>query len=571
MIPLSEVTYSRDTTVAAVRDYYIFLTRMYLDKTLIKEPPKGGWPSITPESMRGLGKTNEVISLLRHLPYIDSPRSDSGPNVLPDCMFADWKARVEEQEDGFQHGSDASEVARMSSEGAGNYENVPSHVIGLTWDSEERYSFLLDTRLGIIHWVQCDHHLRYHSSRAPIKDNAYDYAPEHEADTFRDAGTWAIPDFFQVLKEQYQNLSFLPQSSTRVKGIYQSLHVSTVNSEPDSCAISTPHYCPSLFNPLATCNVNIMNIFFHLLNAAALAAAIDFSVIFPTSSPPASSEPEPSICAAENYTNYLIGPRPTGTLSSAMASYTSQLFKTCTLPLEEWLDCPFPESSRLCGFSTAGPSEVMSAYSGFGSLASSWWLTHSLAAEQIASSCPSRCCQTKGDDFIRRMLHSGGHHCSLGWGFKGGINTVNRAQNLRSARSERNRSYRVISSAVEARQADNICYSNHGNLDAVLGKMTVKAPARVLDRQRWHSHEESCNGGTATRLILPRLDHGGTFIEVLLLIYETSSFQRAPVTLFLYSAGCTGRLHGQTTVASATDGACFDTNCQVASFDTSIV
>ncbi|KAG8415354.1 hypothetical protein J3458_009209 [Metarhizium acridum] len=133
-----------------------------------------------------------------------------------------------------------------------------------------------------------------------------------------------------------------------------------------------------------------MNIVFHLLNAAALAAAIDFSVIFPTSSPPASSEPEPSICAAENYTNYLIGPRPTGTLSSAMASYTSQLFKTCTLPLEEWLDCPFPESSRLCGFSTAGPSEVMSAYSGFGSLASSWWLTHSLAAEQIASSCPSR-------------------------------------------------------------------------------------------------------------------------------------------------------------------------------------
>ncbi|KAG8415355.1 hypothetical protein J3459_011432 [Metarhizium acridum] len=216
MIPLSQVTYSRDTTVAAVRDYYIFLTRMYLDETLIKEPPKGGWPSITPESMRGLGKTNEVISLLRHLPYIDSPCSDSGPNVLPDCMFADWKARVEEQEDGFQHGSDASEVARMSSEGAGNYENVPSHVIGLTWDSEERYSFLLDTRLGIIHWVQCDHHLRYHSSRAPIKDNAYDYAPEHEADTFRDAGTWAIPDFFQVLKEQYQNLSFLPQSSTRV-------------------------------------------------------------------------------------------------------------------------------------------------------------------------------------------------------------------------------------------------------------------------------------------------------------------------------------------------------------------
>ncbi|KAK8924295.1 hypothetical protein VCV18_004714 [Metarhizium anisopliae] len=189
---------------------------MYLDKNLIKEPPKGGWPSITPQSMRGLGKTKKVISLLRHLPYIDSPCYDEGPNVLPNCMFADWKARVEEQEDGFQHGSDASEVARMSSEGASNYENVPPHVIGLTWDPEERYCFLLDTRLGIIHWVQCDHYLRDHSSRPPIREDPYDYAPENEADTFRDAGTWAIPDFFRVLKEQYRSLTFLPYGSTRV-------------------------------------------------------------------------------------------------------------------------------------------------------------------------------------------------------------------------------------------------------------------------------------------------------------------------------------------------------------------
>ncbi|KID80925.1 hypothetical protein MGU_11664 [Metarhizium guizhouense ARSEF 977] len=215
MIPLRKVTYSRDATVAAVRDYYTFLTQMYLDKNLIKEPPKGGWPSITPQSMRGLGKRKKVISLLRHLPYIDSPYDD-GPNVLPNCMLADWKARVEEQDNGFQPGSSASEVARMSSEGASNYENVPSHVIGLTWDCEERYCFLLDTRLGIIHWVQCDHYMRNHSSRAPIKDCPYDYAPENEAETFRDAGTWAIPDFFQVLKEQYQKLAFLPHSSTRV-------------------------------------------------------------------------------------------------------------------------------------------------------------------------------------------------------------------------------------------------------------------------------------------------------------------------------------------------------------------
>ncbi|TWU72499.1 hypothetical protein ED733_002052 [Metarhizium rileyi] len=211
---LSEVTYSEEATVAAVRDYYQFLASMYLDKTVIQEPPKDGWPCITPESMRGLGKTDKVISLLRHLPYIHSPRYDQGPDALPSCMFADWKTRTEDQ-NGF--GTDKySKFARMSSEGAGIYEDVPPDVIGLTWDAEDRYIFLLDTRLGVVYWVECDYHLRLHSSRPCIRDCAYDYAPENEADAFRgESGTWAIADFFQVLKDQYKHLNFLPQSSMR--------------------------------------------------------------------------------------------------------------------------------------------------------------------------------------------------------------------------------------------------------------------------------------------------------------------------------------------------------------------
>ncbi|KFG84781.1 hypothetical protein MANI_010158 [Metarhizium anisopliae] len=133
-----------------------------------------------------------------------------------------------------------------------------------------------------------------------------------------------------------------------------------------------------------------MNICLYLLNAAALAAAINHSVFLPKSSPTTNAEPEPLFCAAVNYTNYLVGPRPTGALAVAMGSHTDELFQTCTLPLEDWFDCTFPESSRLCGFSTVGPSEVMSAYSDFGSLASSWWIDHSLVAEQLASSCPFR-------------------------------------------------------------------------------------------------------------------------------------------------------------------------------------
>ncbi|KHO00989.1 uncharacterized protein MAM_01767 [Metarhizium album ARSEF 1941] len=215
MTRLSDITYSQEATVEAVRDYYTFLTRMYLDDHLVKEPPEGGWPGITAESMRGLGKTDQVISLLRHLPYIDSPGYDGGPNALPNCTFADWHRRAEE--DAFLVGSADAACARSCSEGAGICEAVPPHVVGLTWDSEDRYPFLLDTKLGVIYWVDCDYDLRRNSCRERVWDCAYDYAPEKEADAFRgDSGTWAVGDFFEVLKEQYRKLRFLPRNSTRV-------------------------------------------------------------------------------------------------------------------------------------------------------------------------------------------------------------------------------------------------------------------------------------------------------------------------------------------------------------------
>lgn len=79
------VGYDRDTTVAVVRDYYYFLAMMYLDEDRIMEPPPGGWPHITPDSMRALGKTDEVVDMLRHLPYINESgvSSDHGVHIVP--------------------------------------------------------------------------------------------------------------------------------------------------------------------------------------------------------------------------------------------------------------------------------------------------------------------------------------------------------------------------------------------------------------------------------------------------------------------------------------------------------
>jgi hypothetical protein len=75
--PIMDPVYSRDECIAAICDYYEFLATMFMDRSCIVEPPQGGWPSITAGSMQGMRKTEKVIQLLKHMPYIaDRPLSN---------------------------------------------------------------------------------------------------------------------------------------------------------------------------------------------------------------------------------------------------------------------------------------------------------------------------------------------------------------------------------------------------------------------------------------------------------------------------------------------------------------
>lgn len=67
---LCNISYSRDATVTAFKEYFQFLTQMYLDPEHVVYPPDDGWPEITTASMQGFHKTDEVVDLLRHLPDV---------------------------------------------------------------------------------------------------------------------------------------------------------------------------------------------------------------------------------------------------------------------------------------------------------------------------------------------------------------------------------------------------------------------------------------------------------------------------------------------------------------------
>lgn len=209
MPELDDITYSRDECVTVVRDYYDFLSKMYHDESDVLSPPDGGWPTITPDNLRGLGKADEVISLLRSLPYIRYPEN----TVLklqsaPLCQFADW------QKDSYyvSIGSSDCEVLKLCSEGSLLPEDVPPHVVGLTSGNHDNPVLLLDTELGVVYWPECPGKIRCYPTRELVTDDPYDYADENEAEWRADSAAWAIPDFFEVLKDQFRKLHFVPLS-----------------------------------------------------------------------------------------------------------------------------------------------------------------------------------------------------------------------------------------------------------------------------------------------------------------------------------------------------------------------
>ena len=214
---LDEISYSRDDCVAAIRDYYNFLIKMYLKESAVIEPPEEGWPSIPLDSLRGLGKTDEVISLLRHIPYITTPQHAlSKPHGSPFCYWADWQSYAQ----GVADGRMKTETLKVCSEGVEFDDDISPHVIGLTYGGRENPIFLLDTELGIVHWVECPNDILYDPLRETIDDDAYDYVLENKAEWRGEAPAWAIADFFELLKDQFRQLKFLPISLRTVIDVY---------------------------------------------------------------------------------------------------------------------------------------------------------------------------------------------------------------------------------------------------------------------------------------------------------------------------------------------------------------
>ncbi|USP79510.1 hypothetical protein yc1106_06784 [Curvularia clavata] len=204
--------------------------------------------------MKGLGKTNEVIQLLRHLPYIESKPFSRRPEGLPGAFFIDWTRVARDLQDAEAW----PDNELLMSEGfEDRFEGkIPPHCIGLVhggymMDNEEPDVILLDTKSGVIYWMDCPRSVRESASpkssyliyeieeREQVDDEEEeenegdkngkeekDSEEEGEDDSDEDEDEirwgpcWPIRHFFEMLKNQYRQMNFMAKDEVNVFDIW---------------------------------------------------------------------------------------------------------------------------------------------------------------------------------------------------------------------------------------------------------------------------------------------------------------------------------------------------------------
>ncbi|KAK8137613.1 hypothetical protein PG984_003106 [Apiospora sp. TS-2023a] len=208
------IQYSRDETISAVREFYTFLSKMYIDESDILEPPEGGWPHM--ENLRCMGKTDEVIELLRHLPYLRNKQPEAEDGTTPLTPGSVW---FRPNEDWGQDLRQASEPYEFVDEGV-----IPPSVVGLTYNRwrDGKY-FLLDTERGIVHWYECPGQIEHnpdHPLAVTAIDAPYEWAPENEQEWRENNPAWAVADLFAILRQQFEVLNFVPLGPRNVAEVF---------------------------------------------------------------------------------------------------------------------------------------------------------------------------------------------------------------------------------------------------------------------------------------------------------------------------------------------------------------
>ncbi|KAI1082819.1 hypothetical protein F5B20DRAFT_485852 [Whalleya microplaca] len=194
--------YSRDELVAAISDFYTFITRLHIPSSALKYPPEGGWPNITPENCSGFGKSDFVVDLIKHLPYIDQGEKgadnyysyNQAVDIHYKCNVIDYSHATAED-----FGGEYIKSGEIAAEGEGPV-TADTVALGNGHESGGR-DILLDTKRG------------------EVIEEQIAYQRNCEAD---------VREYFADLKRQYEQLKLIP-----IPGYEIAENIAEVEGVPD--------------------------------------------------------------------------------------------------------------------------------------------------------------------------------------------------------------------------------------------------------------------------------------------------------------------------------------------------
>ncbi|KAL8831395.1 MAG: hypothetical protein Q9170_005309 [Blastenia crenularia] len=177
----SSNAYSRTEIITAITEFYSLLVALpYISPDALVFPPMEGWPGVKVDDLRARGKTNEVIELLRHLPYLRPMGAGKRWMIGPDTV----------------------EIAYCEGELYEDFmdsvQPVPGHCIWLT-NTESRDGTITEwTSMGHKIMVDYDEY-----ERIPLQDRWMAHA------------TMDATAFFKLWKRKFERLLWMPLYNSR--------------------------------------------------------------------------------------------------------------------------------------------------------------------------------------------------------------------------------------------------------------------------------------------------------------------------------------------------------------------
>ncbi|KAI0467971.1 hypothetical protein F4859DRAFT_221230 [Xylaria cf. heliscus] len=182
---------SNEEIIAAVYKIYSAIIRLpYIDPDALVLPPSDGWSGVNTDELRKRGKTEEVIELLRYLPYLRNPSGQRKWMLSPDTLAIAY--------------CDGEIYKPLMDE----LQPTPAHCIWLTThDSRDGIDLLLDTHAGsITEWSMLE--------RGLMVDYA-NYERTDKADRWMCYPTMPAVDFFKLWQARWEKLVWIPVYNPR--------------------------------------------------------------------------------------------------------------------------------------------------------------------------------------------------------------------------------------------------------------------------------------------------------------------------------------------------------------------